>query len=57
VVKEAGFIDVGSMKGKIGDQNYEIPADADLSKYRTVSIWCVRFGVNFGTAALASAKS
>jgi len=56
-VKEAGFIDLGSMKGNIGDQNYEIPADADLSKYRTVSIWCARFGVNFGTAALASAKS
>lgn len=55
-VKEAGFIDLGSMKGNIGDQNYEIPADADLSKYRTVSIWCARFGVNFGTAALASAK-
>lgn len=56
-VKQAGFIDLGSMKGNIGDQNYEIPADADLSKYRTVSIWCARFGVNFGTAALVSAKS
>ena len=56
-VKEAGFIDLGSMKGNIGDQNYEIPADADLSKYRTVSIWCARFGVNFGIAALASAKN
>ncbi|HSE89495.1 MAG TPA: DM13 domain-containing protein [Candidatus Binatia bacterium] len=55
-VKEAGFIDLGSMKGNIGDQNYDIPADLDLSKYRTVSIWCARFGVNFGTAALASAK-
>ncbi len=57
VVKEAGFIDLGSMKGNIGDQNYEIPVDADLNKYRTVSIWCARFGVNFGTAALASAES
>jgi hypothetical protein len=55
-VKEAGFIDLGSMKGNIGDQNYDIPADLDLSKYHTVSIWCARFGVNFGTAALASAK-
>ena len=52
VVKEAGFIDLGSIKGNIGDQNYDIPADADLNKYRTVSIWCARFGVNFGTAAL-----
>ena len=52
-VKEAGFIDLGSMKGNQGDQNYDIPADADLNKYRTVAIWCARFGVNFGTAALA----
>jgi len=51
-VKQAGFIDLGSIKGNIGDQNYDIPADADLNKYRTVSIWCARFGVNFGTAAL-----
>ena len=56
-VKAAGFIDLGSIKGNIGDQNYDIPADADLNKYRTVSIWCARFGVNFGTAPLASAKS
>ena len=56
-VKEAGFIDLGSIKGNIGDQNYDIPTDADLNKYRTVSIWCARFGVNFGTATLASAKS
>ena len=38
VVKEAGFIDLGSIKGNIGDQNYDIPADVDLNKYRTVSI-------------------
>jgi Electron transfer DM13 len=55
-VKAAGFIDLGSMKGNKGDQNYDIPADADLNKYRTVSIWCARFGVNFGTAPLGSAK-
>ena len=55
--KAAGFVDLGPLKGNIGDQNYDVPADADLNKYRTVSIWCARFGVNFGTATLASAKS
>lgn len=55
-VKEAGFIDLGSIKGNIGDQNYDIPADVDLSKYRAVTIWCRRFGVNFATAPLESAK-
>ena len=27
-------------------------ADLDLAKYRAVSIWCKRFSVNFGAAAL-----
>ena len=51
-VTNAGFIDLGSLKGNIGDQNYELPANADLSKYRAVTIWCKRFSVNFGTAPL-----
>lgn len=55
-VKAAGFVDLGSMKGTKGDQNYDIPADADLSKYKHVTIWCARFGVNFGTAALQAAE-
>ena len=56
-IKAAGFIDLGSMKGNKGDQNYDIPADADLKKFRNVTIWCRRFGVNFATAPLASLKS
>ncbi len=55
-VKQAGFIDLGSLKGNMGDQNYDVPAGVDLSKYKTVSVWCARFGVNFATAPLASAK-
>jgi len=53
-VKKAGFIDLGSLKGNKGDQNYEVPADADLNKYKSVSIWCARFGVNFGAATLGA---
>lgn len=51
-VTKAGFIDVGSLKGNIGDQNYDLPAGTDLAKYRAVTIWCKRFSVNFGTAPL-----
>ena len=51
-VTKAGFVDLGTMKGNIGDQNYELPANADLAKYRAVTIWCKRFSVNFGTAPL-----
>jgi hypothetical protein len=56
-IKEAGYIDLGSMKGNKGDQNYAIPADADLNKFKIVTIWCARFGVNFGQAALAAPMS
>ena len=51
-VTKADFIDLGSLKGNIGDQNYDLPANADLAKYRAVTIWCKRFSVNFGTAPL-----
>jgi hypothetical protein len=51
-VTNAGFIDIGTLKGNIGDQNYELPAGVDLAKYRAVTIWCKRFSVNFGTAPL-----
>jgi Electron transfer DM13 len=51
-VKSAGFIELGSLKGNIGDQNYDVPANVDLAKYRAVTIWCARFNVNFGTAPL-----
>jgi hypothetical protein len=51
-VEKAGFVDLGVIKGNIGDQNYPLGSDLDLAKYRAVSIWCKRFSVNFGAAAL-----
>jgi len=56
-VTHAGFVEVGKLKGNIGDQNYSVPSDVDLSKYRAVTIWCHRFGVNFATAPLAAQNS
>ncbi len=47
------FVDLGNLKGNIGDQNYEIGADIDLSRFTTVFIWCVRFSVAFGAATLS----
>ena len=46
------FIDLGDLKGNIGDQNYEIPEEIDLERYSDVWIWCVRFGTGFGSADL-----
>ncbi len=56
-VTNAGFIHIGALKGNIGDQNYDLPADVDLDKYKAVTVWCRRFGVNFGTAPLAPAPN
>jgi hypothetical protein len=57
MVQQAGFIDLGVLKGNIGDQNYILSNDLDLGKYRAVSIWCKRFSVNFGAAALRPTES
>ncbi len=51
--KRVGFIDLGALKGNVGDQNYLVPADIDLTQFRSVSVWCRRFSVNFGAAPLA----
>ena len=55
-VTKAGYLELGKLKGNEGDQNYEIPAGTDLTKYRAVTIWCRRFGVNFATAPLTPAS-
>jgi hypothetical protein len=47
-------VDLGDLKGNVGDQNYEIPAGVDLATYDTVLIWCVRFSSGFGEATLAA---
>src|SRR2546430_6557328 len=45
-------VELGKLKGNEGDQNYEIPAGTDLTKFRTVSVYCERFNANFGAAPL-----
>ena len=49
------YIELGHLKGNRGDQNYRIPAGADLAKYKSAVIWCVRFRVGFGVAPLNAA--
>jgi len=46
------YLELGKLKGNRGDQNYPIPAEIDLSKYKSLVIWCVRFKVGFGVAPL-----
>lgn len=46
------YIDLGSLKGNIGDQNYTLPADFDPTLYKSVVIYCLPFQVIFATATL-----
>jgi len=52
--KASEFLNLGELKANKGNQNYEIPKDADLSKYNKVLIWCKAFGVLFGSAELST---
>jgi len=47
------IVNLGRLKGNIGNQNYEIPTGTDLAKYNTVLIWCKAFSTLFGSAKLS----
>ncbi|MHA7294903.1 DM13 domain-containing protein [Arthrobacter sp. HLT1-21] len=49
----AAFYDLGLIKGNQGNQVYQIPADVDLSAFKSVDLWCAQFGVSFGAAQLS----
>lgn len=45
--KANDFIDLGRLKANIGNQNYQIPLDKDVNKYKYVLIWYQPFSVLF----------
>jgi len=50
----AGDLQIAPIKGNRGNQNYLLPVGTDVSKYRSVVIWCERFSVGFGHAVLSA---
>lgn len=44
------YVDLGTLKGNMGSQNYEIPEEA--REYRTAVVWCKKFSVLFTYAQL-----
>lgn len=52
---DGAYVDLGALKGNEGNQNYAVPPGTDLDALRTVTIWCERFSVSFGAAALSPA--
>jgi hypothetical protein len=49
-----GAFEVAQLKGNIGGQNYMLPAELDLSSFKSVVIYCRRFTTVFSTAELSS---
>lgn len=51
-VKSAGYVDLGKLKGNVGNQNYPIPEGTNLDVQMSVVIYCKPFQVVFSVAAL-----
>jgi len=49
---ELASVELGQLKANQGDQNYDLPDSADLSRYDAVVIYCERFHVVFGLGQL-----
>ncbi len=47
------FIDLGSIKGNIGNQKYRFPVGTTPYQVQSIAIWCARFNVGFGGATLS----
>lgn len=52
VFESGRHVNLGDLKGNRGNANYPIPAGLDIDGLNSVSIWCDRFDVSFGAAAL-----
>ena len=52
VFDDGKWTELGRLKGNRGDQVYPVPGKVDPEDYRSISIWCKRFAVSFGAAAL-----
>lgn len=46
-------IELGTLKGNVGDQQYSIPDSADLGAYDTVVLYCIPFTVRIAVAPLS----
>ena len=49
---EGASLDLGRLKGNVGDQNYFLPDDHDLSVYQSAVVFCVQFNTTITVARL-----
>ena len=54
-VSDSGYVELGKLKGNIGNQNYEFPEGVSPGDYGSVVIYCKPFHVVFSVAPLSGA--
>lgn len=47
------YVDLGMLKGNVGDQNYDLPPGFDITPYQSVVIYCEPFEVVFSVATFS----
>lgn len=52
---EIGGLEVATLKGNVGEQSYDLPADLDPGRFASVVVYCKRFTTVFSTAELRPA--
>ena len=52
-VKTDGHLDLGSLKGNVGNQNYFLPEDFDIGLLGAIVIYCQPFNIIFAVAPLS----
>lgn len=56
-LEETGYVDLGGLKGNVGNQNYEIGANIAVDGVNSIVIYCKPFHVVFSTATLSASES
>jgi hypothetical protein len=51
-VNAPGYVNLGKLKGNVGDQNYAIPGDTEIPARGSIVIYCRAFHVIFSVATL-----
>ena len=53
---DAGYVELAKLKGNVGSQNYDIPANLSLADVQSVVIYCNPFRVVFSVATLETSS-
>jgi hypothetical protein len=55
-LRDEMFVDLGRLRAFKGSQRYAVPAGLDLSRFRSVVIWCEQFSVLISPADLSAKR-